>query len=74
MARRINVILDEAAWLALQEVPKGERSKLISAAIKQLVESRRRTVAAQTMDVLRKDMPMVAEEDIVSWLRTDRTR
>jgi hypothetical protein len=74
MAHRVNVILDETAWVALQEVPKGERSKLISGAIKSLVEAKRKVMAAGRMDKLRQGLPKVSSREIAQWIREDRNR
>lgn len=74
MVYRVNVVLDEGAWLALQELPRGERSKLISQAVKAIAESRRRLQAAHKMDQLRAKLPPVSTDDLVSWIRADRKR
>jgi len=74
MVHRVNIILDDNAWLALQDIPKGERSKLVSKAIKQMAEIERRQKAAQLMDQLSKKMPPVTTKQLVSWLRKDRAR
>jgi hypothetical protein len=74
MVHRVNIILDDAAWLALQDIPKGERSKLVSKAIKQMSEIQRRQKAAQMMDQLGKKMPQVTTKQLVSWIRNDRQR
>lgn len=74
MVHRVNIVLDDSAWLALQEVPRGERSKLISNAIKQMAEIQRRQKAALTMDQLGKKMPLVTTKELVFWLRKDRER
>lgn len=74
MSHRINVILDDSAWSALQEIPAGERSKLISRAIEEKVSAIRRLRAAQKMDEFRKELPAVSEAELVSWLRSDRNR
>jgi hypothetical protein len=71
---RVNIILDDEAWLALQEIPKGARSKLIGESIKKLSETERREKAARRMDALRKRMPPVSSAELVSWIREDRQR
>jgi hypothetical protein len=30
MAYRVNIMLEDAAWSALQNVPKGERSRVVT--------------------------------------------
>ncbi len=74
MTYRINVALDETTWKALQEVPRGDRSKLICEAIRTIVATRRKIKAAQNMDALRKKMPPVPDKTIISWIRQDRSR
>lgn len=74
MVHRINIVLDDIAWLALKEVPKGERSRLIGQAIKKMAEAQQRLQSAKTMDALRRKLPTLSTENIVEQIRKDRQR
>ena len=43
---RVNILLDDTAWAALQEVPRGERSKMVSKAIKNMADVAEKMKAA----------------------------
>jgi len=71
MAHRINVMLDDEVWAQLQEIPKGERSRMISEAVSENLQKRRREEAFARIEELRRTMKPVsgtAEE----WVREDR--
>lgn len=74
MAHRVNIMLDDFAWNILQELPKGERSKIVNTAIVEWARARKRANAAQRMDALRAQLPEVSTDEIVAWLRSDRGR
>ena len=74
MSHRVNVMLDEPIWRILQQYPKGERSRIVNAAISEWERSRRRREAAQRMDRLRTSLPQVTTKEIVADLRRDRER
>lgn len=74
MARRVNIMLDDAVWEVLKRVPRGERSRVVNAAITEWLRGRKRMEAVRRMDALRKEMPTVATEDLVAWIRADRER
>ena len=74
MAHRVNIMLDDTAWKVLKRVPRGERSRVVNAAITEWLKGRKRLVAARRMDALRKGMPSVATADVVAWVRADRER
>lgn len=71
MGHRINVMIDDPVWLELQKVPQGERSRLISEAVRQELQRRGRSRSAAEMDRLRKThrRTAVSAEDLV---RVDR--
>ncbi len=73
MSHRVNVILSDTTWQALQSLPKGERSRFIEGALMKELELRRRHEAGRKMDALRLRMKPVSgcsEE----WIREDRER
>lgn len=74
MAHRVNVMLDDAVWEVLKRVPRGERSQLVNTAVAEWLRGRKRMEAVRRMDALRKEMPTVATEDLVAWIRADRER
>jgi hypothetical protein len=71
MAHRVNVVLDDEAWGRLQSVPRGDRSRFVSEAVRQAALRRRRTAALADLDVIRSevDKPEGCAED---WIRADR--
>ena len=72
---RVNIILDDSAWTALQEVPRGERSKMVSQAIKGMADLARKVKAAKSMDTLRQKLSKrTSTAQIASWIREDRQR
>lgn len=73
MSHRVNIILSDTTWEALQGLPKGERSRFIEVAVIKELELRRRREAGRKMDALRERMKPVSgcsEE----WMREDRER
>jgi hypothetical protein len=73
MGHRVNVMLDDPVWKALQAIPAGERSRLVSEAIWQELSRRRRQGVIASMDKLRKTGKHcgIAAEDLV---RAERER
>ncbi len=71
MGHRINVMIDDPGWQALQKVPRGERSRLISEAVSKELQRRGRGRAVAEMNRLRKTRRKVttSAEDLV---RADR--
>lgn len=74
MAHRVNVLLEDAVWRVLEKVPKGERSRIVNAALSQWFQKRRRVDAARRMDELRAQLPAVTTKEVVKWVREDRER
>lgn len=74
MLHRVNVMMDDEAWKALQRVPRGRRSRFVNAAIQDRVRREKRREAAARMDALRKRLPAVGTAEIVRWIREDRER
>lgn len=73
MAHRVNVVLDEEAWRELQQVPRGERSRFVSEAVREAMLRRSRREAAARVAAVRGRVtkpPGTAEE----WVREDRAR
>ncbi len=73
MSVRANVMLDDAVWEQLQQIPKGERSRLVNEALNRTLELRRRERAMQEMDRLRAKLPRM-KVDVVREIRKDRAR
>jgi len=71
MAHRVNFILDNHVWDALQDIPKGERSKLVNHAVGNELLAHRRKKAAMAMDQLRAEMKP-ADGTSEAWIRQDR--
>ncbi len=73
MGHRVNVVLDEDAWEALQEIERGNRSRFVSEAVKRAALERRRRCAMARLDALREGMthPGGSTEQ---WVREDRER
>ena len=71
MAHRVNVVLDDEAWERLQSVPRGERSRFVSQAIRQAALRRRRMAALAELDVIRGEVRK-PEGSAENWIRADR--
>lgn len=73
MARRINVVLEDAVWQSLQAVPKGERSKILNQALAEWMLAQKRRQAALNIESLRGKMKATAGS-AERWVREDRSR
>jgi len=71
MSHRINVILDNDVWQAVQTLPCGERSRLVNRAIRAYLLPQRRQKAAETMDALRESTHLLSGST-EQWVRGDR--
>jgi len=60
MAHRLNIMLDDAVWESLQQLPKGARSRYISRAVEERLRREQRQKAATEMDALRNKLPTLA--------------
>ena len=75
MAHRLNIMLDDAVWQSLQQLPKGARSWYISQAVEERLRRERQQKAAAEMDALRNKLPPLDDDiDVVEMLRKDRSR
>lgn len=75
MAHRLNIMLDDAVWASLQQLPKGARSRYISQAVEERLRRERQQKAAAEMDALRSKLPPLDDDiDVVEMLRKDRAR
>jgi hypothetical protein len=75
MAHRLNIMLDDAVWESLQQLPKGARSRYISQAVEERLRRERQQEAAAEMDTLRSKLPPLDDDiDVVEMLRKDRAR
>lgn len=75
MAHRLNIMLDDAVWEYLQQLPKGARSRYISQAVEERLRRERQQKAAAEMDALRSNLPPLDDGiDVVEMLRKDRAR
>jgi predicted transcriptional regulator len=75
MAHRLNIMLDDAVWESLQQLPKGARSRYISQAVEERLRRERQQKAAAEMDALRGKLPPLDDDvDVVEMLRKDRAR
>jgi len=75
MAHRLNIMLDDAVWESLQQLPKGARSRYISQAVEERLRREQRQKAADEMDTLRNQLPPLDDGiDVVEMLRKDRAR
>ena len=75
MAHRLNIMLDDAVWESLRQLPKGARSRYISRAVEERLRREQRQKAATEMDALRDKLPPLDDDiDVVEMLRKDRAR
>lgn len=71
MSHRINVMLDDEIWQAMQAIPAGERSRLINETLAVELLKRQRLAAIEQMDALRQQMqPAPGRSE--DWVRADR--
>lgn len=70
--KRVNVIFEDSVWKALEEVPKGERSSLVNAAVAHYFAAARREKAHQDLALARKKLAGL-KTDVVGFLRRDRS-
>jgi metal-responsive CopG/Arc/MetJ family transcriptional regulator len=71
MSHRVNVIFDDNVWEQLEEIPKGERSKLINEAVSETLLRRKRQEAFDRIRARaagKEKLPGTTEE----WVREDR--
>ncbi len=71
MSHRINIVFDDAVWEQLQEVPKGERSRVVNQAVSESLVKYRRLKAIAALDELRKTISKVPGTS-EQWVREDR--
>jgi len=71
MSHRVNFILDDATWEGLQEIPRGERSRLVNHAVCHELKTFKRRKAVRKIDQMRSTMKPV-EGTSESWIRQDR--
>jgi len=71
MAHRVNFILDDKVWDSLQDIPRGERSKLVNHAVGNELLAYRRKKVAIAMDQLRTEITPV-DGSSEAWIRQDR--
>jgi len=73
MAHRINVVLDDAVWERFQEIPKGERSRLINEAVSESLLRRQQLAAwASLRERAKAKQPQPGSTE--EWVREDRAR
>jgi transposase len=73
MTHRVNVMLDERAWAELQQIPRGERSRFVSEAVREAALRRSRRDAASRLHQIRSRIAK-PEGSAEQWVREDRTR
>ena len=74
MPKRVNIVLDDEVWRIVEQIPRGARSRAVNAAIRDWSGASARRQAAARMDALRGQLPSVATEDVVGWIREERER
>ena len=74
MPKRVNIVLDDEVWRIVEQIPRGARRRAVNAAIRDWSGVSARRHAAARMDPLRGQLPSVATEDVVGWIREERER
>jgi len=74
VSRRVNIMMDDDAWRVIEQLPRGARSRAVNTAIREWSGASARRNAAARMDSLRAQLPPVATEDVVRWVREERER
>lgn len=72
MARRVNIMMDDASWRVIGKLPRGTRSRAVNAAIREWSGAERKREASARMDALRSRLPAVETDCIVRWIREER--
>ena len=72
MTRRVNIMMDDDAWRAIERLPRGARSRAVNAAIREWAGASARRDACARMDALRARLPAVETDEIVRWIREER--
>ena len=73
MSHRVNILLSDETWLALQEIPKGARSRFVDEAVAGNLRKQRRMEAITNIDKTRKKMNPV-QGTAEGWIREDRDK
>lgn len=73
MSVRSNIVFDDDVWEALQQAPRGERSRVVNQAVAEWLKRRDAEAACRLMDEIsaRHTAP---PGSAVDWLRADRER
>lgn len=75
MSRRINVVLsDDIHRELVRRVTRGERSRVLEAALREYLGRRKRLAAFRRLETLREKAPAVSMRAVVAQLRRDRGR
>jgi hypothetical protein len=70
---RINFLLDDNAWAALQEIPRGKRSQMVRNAVMKMADLESKIKAANQMDTLRQKLLRVSSTaEIANLVRESR--
>ncbi len=71
MAHRVDVVLDDEVWERLRSIPRGDRSRFVSDAVRQAAQRRRRRAAVADLEALAPTLrePAGTAED---WIRAHR--
>lgn len=71
MSHRVNILLQDENWEAFQSIPKGKRSTVMNALLREWSLRHKRETAFKEIETITKNMkplPGSAEE----WIRCDR--
>lgn len=71
MSHRVNILLQDENWETFQSIPKGKRSKVMNALLRDWSLRRQRKTAFREIETITKTMKFIpgsAEE----WIRRDR--
>ena len=74
MSKRINIAIDEDNWQILDGMAAGERSRVVSLALREWVVRRNRVDACREMDELHRVLPSASVVEVAEWIRQDRAR
>ncbi len=71
MSHRVNILLQDETWEMFQSIPKGKRSRVVNALLRDWSLTQKRKGAFKEIELITKTMehlPGSAEE----WIRSDR--
>ena len=71
MSRWVNIMMNDDAWRVVEKLPRGARSRAVSAAILNWSHAAARREASSRMAALRAQLPVGGTDEIVRSIREE---